>query len=94
VPRGRLHTIDHNNRDCREAVALALYLARLWGEDQYVLFGHNSMRYVIHPRPSSQVGKRRVATQNCYRVTPAGEVFAYQGYPDCPTLFGTQKEQG
>lgn len=91
--RGRKHATDHNNRDCREAVTLAVYLAAQWGQDQFVLFGHSVMRYVIHPRPSSRPGERRVAVQNCYRVTPAGEVIAYKGYPDYATLFTREKEE-
>jgi hypothetical protein len=83
---GRKHTTDHRNRDCREAVTLALYLARRWGSDQYVLFGHSSMRYVVHPCLSAS------AAQTGYRVTPSGEVIASRGYPARATLFAPMKE--
>jgi hypothetical protein len=80
--RGRKHTTDHNNRDCREAVTLALYLARLWQQDQFILFGHSVMRYVIHQEPSDRPGKTGRNTQTGYKITPSGEIIAYPGYPN------------
>jgi hypothetical protein len=76
-------TIQHNNRDCREAVTLALYLANQWQQDIFILYGSRSMRYVLRdgPRPyrSCQIG---------YVISPAGEVANHQGFPSYAELFG------
>jgi hypothetical protein len=76
-------TISHNNRDCREAVTLALLLAKQWQQDLFILFGYHVMRYVIHEAPSPnrhcQVG---------YVVSADGKVSPGQGFPSYAELFG------
>jgi hypothetical protein len=78
-----LRTVKHNNRDCREAVTLAIYLANQWQQDIFILYGNRSMRYVLRDGlrvyRSCQVG---------YVVSATGEVANHKSFPSYAELFG------
>src|SRR5438105_3532478 len=55
--KGRKVGVDHNNRDCREAVLLALYWARIWKQEITIHFGHRKALYVLHRKRQDLQGK-------------------------------------
>jgi hypothetical protein len=67
--------VDHNNRDCREAVLLALHWAARWKTDLWIHYARTKSHYVIFPEESPNYPV-------AYRVTPQGEVSPSRGYPD------------
>jgi hypothetical protein len=84
---------DHNNRECREMVLLALYWATQWGCDLRVYYrirrrGNKDVLYTV----TSEKG-RHPHLQLGYIVTPKGQVSHYPGYPDYATLLGLAIER-
>jgi hypothetical protein len=84
--RGRKAKVDHNNRDCCEAVLLALHCAARWKKELWVHFSHFKTHYVIFP-------ERNRNYPVAYRVTSQGQVTHSRGYPDYATLFGHKTER-
>jgi len=80
--RGRKTTTNHNNRDCREALLIALYAARRWQIDLVIYFSYYANQYLVRTTKDN----KRAGYQVGYRVSPDGTVVNYPGYPDKETL--------
>jgi hypothetical protein len=74
---------NHENRDCREAIVLAIYLAKQWQQSFFVHYVDWSGQYTLESR--AKFSKHR---QLGFVVSPTGEVSPQQGFPSYAELFG------
>src|SRR5262245_38645858 len=88
MPQRPPRKMNHLNRDCREAVVAGILCARQFGHDLYVTFNYGRLAYIVREEPWPDH-----KAQNCYRVTPTGEVVSYPGYPTVDDLFAEHPEQ-
>src|SRR5262249_27219223 len=74
---------DPKSRDCREAVLLAISLAKQWQQSLFVHHVDWSGEYT--PESRSRFGKH---CQLGFVVSPLGEVNSQDGFPSSAELFG------
>ena len=85
---------DHKNRECREAVSLALYWAPRWGCNLHVYYSRGSYYRQKEPFYTITALKRSYGhLQLGYTVSIKGEVTHRPGYPDYAALFGRTDER-
>src|SRR5262249_19242884 len=81
--QGMAQTPNHQNRDCREAIVLAIFLGKQWQQQLFVHYVDWSGQYTLESQPRFSNPR-----QLGFPVSPNGEVSPQAGFPSYGELFG------